>query len=213
MSKATRKIAVAVVTVSLTATTAFGIIKANSIYDDSNTGLSSALDRYAETVQTETTEEASVSAQTEGTTEAAKADSDKKDSKSAKKEKKASKETGDAQETTCKYPQFQDRCLTTVSDEVNIRATASEDGELVGTLGANGIALVKEKGETWTKVASGSCEGYIKNDYLVFGDEAGAYAEENCSKLATVTTETLNVREAARWRQRLPDNGSGRTDI
>lgn len=46
---------------------------------------------------------------------------------------------------TCKYPQFQDRCLTTVSDSVNIRATASEDGELVGTLAANGIALVKEK--------------------------------------------------------------------
>ena len=98
---------------------------------------------------------------------------------------------------TCKYPQFQDRCLTTVSDSVNIRATASEDGELVGTLAANGIALVKEKGDTWTKIASGNCEGYIKNDYLVFGDDAGAYAEEHCSKLATITTETLNVREQA----------------
>lgn len=54
MSKGTRKISVAVVTVSLAATTAFGVIKANNIYDDSTIGLSSALDRYVESVQLET---------------------------------------------------------------------------------------------------------------------------------------------------------------
>ena len=56
MSKTTRRISVAVMTVSLAATTAFGVIKANSIYDDSNTGISSVLDRYAESVQLDTTE-------------------------------------------------------------------------------------------------------------------------------------------------------------
>lgn len=192
MSKTTRRISVAVMTVSLAATTAFGVIKANSVYDDSNIGISSVLDRYVESVQLDTTED-TISAKTEEqtTTETA----DKKNSKkTTKKDKTVSAQ---AEEVTCKYPQFQDRCLTTVSDSVNIRATASEDGELVGTLAANGIALVKEKGDTWTKIASGNCEGYIKNDYLVFGDDAGAYAEEHCSKLATITTETLNVREQA----------------
>lgn len=195
MSKTTRRISVAVMTVSLAATTAFGVIKANSIYDDSNTGISSVLDRYAESVQLDTTENTtSVRTEEQTTTESAKT-ADKKNSKKTAKEDKTV--SAQAEEVTCKYPQFKDRCLTTVSDSVNIRATASEDGELVGTLAANGIALVKEKGDTWTKIASGNCEGYIKNDYLMFGDDAGAYAEEHCSKLATITTETLNVREQA----------------
>ena len=51
MSKTTRRISVAVMTVSLAATTAFGVIKANSVYDDSNIGISSVLDRYVESVQ------------------------------------------------------------------------------------------------------------------------------------------------------------------
>ena len=207
MSKGTRKISVAVVTVSLAATTAFGVIKANNIYDDSTIGLSSALDRYVESVQLETASAGDGSTPTDASsetvkTETAKTETKKTSKKSTKKEEKTTEaateetETG-AAEKTCKYPQFEGKCLTTVTDEVNIRATASADGELVGTLGANGIALVKEKGDTWTKVASGSCEGYIKNDFLVYGDDAGAYAEEHCSKLATVTTETLNVRAEA----------------
>ena len=57
MSKTTRRISVAVMTVSLAATTAFGVIKANSVYDDSNIGISSVLDRYVESVQLDTTED------------------------------------------------------------------------------------------------------------------------------------------------------------
>ena len=164
MSKGTRKISVAVVTVSLAATTAFGVIKANNIYDDSTIGLSSALDRYVESVQLETASAGDGSTPTDASsetvkTETAKTETKKTSKKSTKKEEKtteaATEETGAAEET-CKYPQFEGKCLTTVTDEVNIRATASVDGELVGTLGANGIALVKEKGDTWTKVASGS---------------------------------------------------------
>ena len=54
-----------------------------------------------------------------------------------------------------------------------------------------------EKGKEWTKVSSGNCVGYIRNDLLLYGDDAGEYAEANCSKMATVNTETLNVREQA----------------
>lgn len=64
MSKTTRRISVAVMTVSLAATTAFGVIKANSVYDDSNIGISSVLDRYVESVQLDTTED-TISAKTE----------------------------------------------------------------------------------------------------------------------------------------------------
>ena len=98
MSKTTRRISVAVMTVSLAATTAFGVIKANSVYDDSNIGISSVLDRYVESVQLDTTED-TISAKTEEqtTTETA----DKKNSKkTTKKDKTVSAQ---AEEVTCKY--------------------------------------------------------------------------------------------------------------
>jgi cell wall-associated NlpC family hydrolase len=202
MSRTSKKIAAAVVTVGIAATTVFANINADNIYDDSNIGISSALDRYVESVQNENdllSKSVTATDTTDNSEAADKAsdtekDNDETDSKEVATEADTEETT---EEATCKYPQFQDRCLTTVESEVNIRAEADENSELVGTLAANGIALVKEKGDQWTKIASGTCEGYIKNDYLVFGDEAGEYAESHCSKLATITTETLNVRAEA----------------
>lgn len=206
MSRTSKKVAVAVVAVGLASTVVFTNIKADDIYSDSNIGITSAIDRYVESVQ----KDDDLLADSKNDTDKKKAVS-KKDSKadadtdkSAKvdatekaSEAEASSEQEKETEATCKYPQFQDRCLAAVADSVNIRSEADENSELVGTLAANGIALVKEKGDTWTKIASGSCEGYIKNEFLVYGDEAGAYAEEHCNKLATINTETLIVRADA----------------
>lgn len=96
MSKGTRKISVAVVTVSLAATTAFGVIKANNIYDDSTIGLSSALDRYVESVQLETASAGDGSTPTDASsetvkTETAKTETKKTSKKSTKKEEKQQK--------------------------------------------------------------------------------------------------------------------------
>ena len=77
MSKGTRKISVAVVTVSLAATTAFGVIKANNIYDDSTIGLSSALDRYVESVQLETASAGDGSTPTDASSETVKTETAK----------------------------------------------------------------------------------------------------------------------------------------
>jgi uncharacterized protein YgiM (DUF1202 family) len=215
MSRTSKKIAVAVVTVGIAATTVFANLNAENIYDDSNIGISSALDRYVESVQGEydlldrsysdiqaDAEEATSSDDVKDTEKDTDKASETEDKASASSDDESvteedTEEASTEEQQTCKYPQFQDRCLTTVETEVNIRAEADENSELVGTLAANGIALVKEKGDQWTKIASGTCEGYIKNDFLVFGDEAGEYAETHCSKLATINTETLNVRAEA----------------
>ena len=95
---------------------------------------------------------------------------------------------------TCRYPEFEGKCLAYVDEAVNVRAEPDEESERVGSLPVHGIALVIEKGETWTKIESGITLGYVRNDFLLFGDSAGAYAEETCPKKATVTTETLYVR-------------------
>ncbi|MBR3538149.1 MAG: C40 family peptidase [Eubacterium sp.] len=105
-----------------------------------------------------------------------------------------------------KYPQFQDRCLATAG-VLNIRAEASADSEVVGKIEKGGIALVEEKGAKWTKIGSGNCEGYASNEYLVFGDEAGAWAERNnIPQYAEVKESGLRVRAEANTESKVLDS-------
>ena len=110
------------------------------------------------------------------------------------KEIKEEDVTPEEETPTCKYPEFEGKCLAYVEEAVNVRAEPDENSERVGSLPVHGIALVAEKGDTWTKIESGITVGYVRNDYLLFGDAAGAYAEETCPKVAKVNTTTLYVR-------------------
>ncbi len=100
-------------------------------------------------------------------------------------------------ESTARYPQFENKLMANVTDYMNIRSEADENSEAVGKLPQGAVAEVLEQGDTWTKIESGSVTGYVKNEFVVFGDDAGDYAEANCDKIATVTTTTLKVREEA----------------
>ncbi|MEI3193592.1 MAG: cell wall hydrolase [Lachnospiraceae bacterium] len=64
------------------------------------------------------------------------------------------------------------RAVANVAEAANIRAAASEDSTIVGYLTTAASADVIEKGETWSLVISGGVEGYVKNEYLAFGEEA-----------------------------------------
>ncbi|MDO5154591.1 MAG: C40 family peptidase [Eubacteriales bacterium] len=110
------------------------------------------------------------------------------------KEVKESEVVQEDNTPTCKYPEFEGKCLAYVEEAVNVREEPDEESERVGSLPVHGIALVIEKGDTWTKIESGITMGYVRNDFLLFGDQAGAYAEETCPKVAKVNTVTLNVR-------------------
>ncbi len=103
-------------------------------------------------------------------------------------------EVMEEEEATCKYPEFEGKCLAYVEEAVNVRKEADENSERVGTLPVHGIALVVEKGEEWTLIESGITLGYVRNDFLLFGDAAGAYAETTCPQKAKVNTTTLYVR-------------------
>lgn len=96
-----------------------------------------------------------------------------------------------------RYPEFENKLMANVSDYMNIREEASAESELVGKLPQGAVAEVIEQGESWTKIQSGTVTGYVNNEYVLFGDDAGDYAEENCDKVATVNTTTLKVREEA----------------
>lgn len=80
------------------------------------------------------------------------------------------------------------------SGNLNIRREASTDSEVVGILtNHNACELLEDAGD-WYKVTSGKVTGYVNKQYLVTGDEAESIAEQEIKTVATVNTETLNVR-------------------
>lgn len=106
-------------------------------------------------------------------------------------------ETVDAipEEPTCEYPEWQNSVVANVEGSLRVRAEASTDSDIVGKLYPYAVATILEAGEEWTKVESGNVTGYVANEYLMFGDEAGAYITENYSYCATVEVPALNVRQ------------------
>lgn len=93
---------------------------------------------------------------------------------------------------TCGYTKLGMSVIS--SGNLNIRQEASTDSEVIGILtNHNACELLEDAGE-WYKVTSGKVTGYVNKQYLVTGDEAEAIAEQEIKTVATVNTETLNVR-------------------
>lgn len=91
-----------------------------------------------------------------------------------------------------------DLCIAKVDNYVNVRKGPSENEEVVGKLYDKSAGHVLEEVDGWYKISSGSIEeGYVKKDYVVVGKEAEELAKEVGTRLATVTTETLRVRDEA----------------
>lgn len=90
-----------------------------------------------------------------------------------------------------------DKVMANVDDKLNVRGEASEESELVGKLYKGAVADVVEKGDEWSRIKSGNVEGYVKNEYCVFAEDAKALAEKVCHTYATATTDGLRVREKA----------------
>lgn len=82
-----------------------------------------------------------------------------------------------------------------VSDYVNVRSKASEDGQIVGRLYNEAVAAVQAEENGWYKITSGNVEGYVKADFLSVGDDALIMSV--AKTVATVQTTTLNVRKEA----------------
>ncbi|MBQ4522993.1 MAG: C40 family peptidase [Lachnospiraceae bacterium] len=95
---------------------------------------------------------------------------------------------------TVLFPDFEGKCMADVEASLNVRMEPSTDSQIVGKMFPEAVATVVETKDGWTKITSGNVEGYISNDYVLAGDEAGKRADEICLKSITVETQTLNVR-------------------
>ena len=87
--------------------------------------------------------------------------------------------------------------IARVASYVNVRSIPGEDGEIVGKLYDKSVGNFLEEENGWYKIQSGNCTGYVKAEYCITGEEANALAKEVGRRIATVTTETLNVRKEA----------------
>jgi len=78
---------------------------------------------------------------------------------------------------------------------LNIRTAADENSELVGKIYRCGGGTVIEEQGDWTKISSGSCEGYVSTQYIVTDEDAQAFAESVCTRYAVITGETVRIRK------------------
>lgn len=88
--------------------------------------------------------------------------------------------------------------IADVDNHLNIRKAPGEDQKIIGKLPKNaGCTIVSEEKDGWVKIKSGKVTGYVKKEYLITGDKAVTLAKKVGSLVATVNTQTLNVREEA----------------
>ena len=91
--------------------------------------------------------------------------------------------------------QFKSLVIAQVNDYVNVRDIPSEEGEIVGKLYDESVGYFIEEENGWYKITSGNCTGYVKGEYCVTGEDAVELAKEVGTRIATVTTTTLKVRQ------------------
>ena len=92
---------------------------------------------------------------------------------------------------------YENKAVANVKSSLNLRAAPSIDGKVLGVCYRGGGGEVLEKRDGWTKIRSGSLEGWLSSEYLVFGRDIQPLAQELGLFSAKVTAQTLNIREKA----------------
>ena len=85
--------------------------------------------------------------------------------------------------------------MTNVEKSVNVRVEATTESTPAGKLYKDCGGKILERKEGWTKIQSGELEGWVSNEFLLFGDEAWELADEVGETTATVLTQALRVRK------------------
>ncbi len=109
-------------------------------------------------------------------------------------------------EYAAEYEEKYSLVMANVRESMNIRQEPSIESEKVGLLYADCGGTILERKGGWTKIQSGNLIGWANNDYLLFGKEALAMAEQVGIHQATVHATGLNIRkepntEAEIWGQ------------
>ena len=87
--------------------------------------------------------------------------------------------------------------MAKVDSSVSVRADATTEAAVIGKMFKGDAGEIVEQGEGWTMIQSGDVTGWVSDEYLAFGQEAEERAEADVPKVATVTAQTLKVRDTA----------------
>lgn len=90
---------------------------------------------------------------------------------------------------------FRSLVIAKVNNYVNVRSTASEEGEILGKLYDKSVGEFISEQDGWYEIESGSVTGFVKAEYCVTGESAVSLAKEVGTRIGTVNTTTLKVRE------------------
>lgn len=85
--------------------------------------------------------------------------------------------------------------MANVQNALNIRAEATEDSEKVGFLYKDCGGTILDRKDGWTKLKSGNVIGWAKDEYLLFGEDAKAMAEDVGNWIVTLDAEAVRVRK------------------
>lgn len=107
-----------------------------------------------------------------------------------------SEETTEKETVSEEEQEWQNKLMAKVDDFLYVREKADSDSEIVGKMYKGDRAVVKEAGDTWTKIESGNVTGYVKNEYCVTGTDALNYAKKHCDTVAKVSIDGLRIRKA-----------------
>ncbi len=91
--------------------------------------------------------------------------------------------------------EYLNMAFSDTGDYTYIRSAPDENSDWVGKLYQDSAAQVLEYLDGWTKIRSGSAEGYVPSDSLITGEEASQRAKEFEDHTVTVTAYALNVRD------------------
>ncbi len=87
--------------------------------------------------------------------------------------------------------------MAKVDSSVSVRADATTDSAVIGRMFKGDAGEIVEQAEGWTMIQSGDVTGWVSDEYLAFGQEAEERAAADVLKVATVTAQTLKVRDEA----------------
>ena len=90
--------------------------------------------------------------------------------------------------------EYLNRAFSNVKNYSYIRNAPNEESEWTGKLYDDSTVTVLEYRGDWTKIRSGSVEGYVPADALYTGDEAKKRAKDYETNVVTVLADVLNVR-------------------
>lgn len=90
---------------------------------------------------------------------------------------------------------YADKFMVNIDEYLNVRASADGNSEVIGKLYAGAGGTVLERGAEWTKISSGSVEGYAATEYLLFDSDAETKANEVGQQKVTILEDSLRVRK------------------